>query len=187
MSTALRLTVEEYDAMVANGAFERLGDRRVELWYGELREGLPPGPPHTRALTYLNRWSVENTRSGEVDIRVQSPIAIPEFDSVPEPDLVWCRTLTTNDRHPSPGDVFLVVEVGVATLRNDLREKARLYARASIADYWVVDLLARKVHVSRQPSKEGFALHETFEVGDVCPLAFPEVRLSVGELFRWLG
>lgn len=186
MSTALRLTVEEYDAMVASGAFERLGDRRVELWYGELREMASQGPVHSRAIAFLNRWSVRNTDENLVEVRVQSPIAIPEFDSEPEPDVVWSSPSLV-DRHPSPAEIMLIIEVSVATLRNDLREKARLYARASIADYWVVDLLARKVHVYRKPSKEGFALHETFEVGDVCPLAFPEVRLSVGELFRWLG
>lgn len=185
MSTALRLTVDQYDTMVAAGAFANIGSR-VELIYGELREMSPQGPPHTRALTYLTRWSIENTKAGEVDVRVQMPVAITEFDSEPEPDLVWSKPLTNNDAHPCAADVMLLIEVGDATLRNDLREKARLYARAAVADYWVIDLPTRSVHTFREPSSQGFALRETLRQGYVYPLAFPHVQLSVDELFQAL-
>ena len=56
------------------------------------------------------------------------------------------------DRHPGPADLLLVAEVSDTTLRFDLTTKAALYARAGIADYWIVNLIDRQLEVFRQPA-----------------------------------
>ena len=55
MSVGLRITFDEYTQMVADGAFDALRDRRIELIHGELREMTPPGPDHSEAVSRLDR------------------------------------------------------------------------------------------------------------------------------------
>ena len=90
-SSALRLTLEDYNRMVADDAFRPLGHRRIELIYGELREVTPPGPSHAEAVDRLVRWTTNNTSEREVRLRVQNPLEMPQFDSAPEPDIVWAK------------------------------------------------------------------------------------------------
>src|SRR5258707_9414200 len=49
--------------------------------------------------------------------------------------------------HPGSQDLALVVEVADATLEQDRRTKLRIYARAGIAVYWIVNLNERLVEV----------------------------------------
>ena len=46
---------------------------------------------------------------------------------------------------------MLIVEVADTTLAYDLTTKAELYATAGIADYWVLDVENRQLHVFRDP------------------------------------
>ena len=55
------------------------------------------------------------------------------------------------ERHPDPSELLLVGEVSDTTLRFDRSNKAVLYARAGIADYWVVDLPGRQLITHRKP------------------------------------
>ena len=56
MSTALRITLDEYDRMIEAGVFEPDGPsrRRIELIHGEIREMSPIGPDHENDVDYLN-------------------------------------------------------------------------------------------------------------------------------------
>jgi Uma2 family endonuclease len=185
MSTALRLTLDEYEAMIADGAFDSLRDRRIELIHGELRETTPPGPDHASAVDWVNRWSLlRSPLASRIVVRVQNPIAIPAADSEPQPDVCWVKPGKYRGRHPRPEEVLLVVEVADSSLDSDMREKADLYAAAGIADYWVVNLPGRCVEVFRQPVGGKYAEHTTHPLGqEIRPLAFPEVVLSTTELF----
>jgi Uma2 family endonuclease len=107
----------------------------------------------------LAQWA--NQAFGDGFVRVQGPIAIPGEEGVfnePEPELSVIRQDTTayNDRHPGPEDLLLVVEVSDTTLRTDLVLKARLYALTGIAEYWAVDLAARRLHRHRDPSNRDY-------------------------------
>ena len=53
-------------------------------------------------------------------------------------------------RHPKTA--VLIVEVSDTTLKNDRIRKASLYARAGIADYWIINLVDRQLEVYRQPA-----------------------------------
>ena len=184
MSTALRLTLDEYDHMIADGAFESLRDRRIELIHGELREMSPPGPDHACAVDWIQHWSVYSPPRGQVRVRVQNPLGIPASDSEPEPDVCWVKPGKYRRQHPRPEDVLLLIEVADSSLDYDLGEKADLYAAAGIADYWVVNLPGRCVEVFRQPLGGKYADHARHRMGlEIRPLAFPEVVLSTTELF----
>jgi hypothetical protein len=62
----------------------------------------PPGPTHAQAVSRLNRWSVENTDAKRVAVRVQDPIEIPEYDSAPQPDIIWAKAKDYSKQHPQP-------------------------------------------------------------------------------------
>jgi len=183
MSVALRITFEEYSQMIADGAFDALRNRRIELINGELREMTPPGPDHSGTVTRLTNWSAEPVFKKAVQVRVQDVLAIPELDSAPQPDLAWVTMRDFRDRHPLSHEVILLIEVADSSLDFDCGEKAELYATAGIKDYWVVSLPERLIHVFRQPQDGTYLEHTTAKFGDeIRPLAFPQYSLSVSGL-----
>jgi len=185
MSISTRITLAEYERMVAAGAFEGgLARPRVELIDGELREMSPTHEPHADTVSILDEWSFESRPKDRVRVRVQSPICIPDRDSAPEPDVVWAVRKEYRTTHPRPDDILLLIEVAESSLAYDCGEKAEMYASAGIADYWVANIPDRRVEVFRQPQNGRYASHEAFEAPDeVHPLAFPEVAMSVAILF----
>src|SRR4051794_17419762 len=75
-------------------------------------------------------------------------------DSEPEPDIMAVRAEAAEreDRHPEPSEVALVVEVAESSLRRDRGTKKRLYARAGIVVYWIVNLAERQIEVYTEPT-----------------------------------
>ena len=68
----------------------------------------------------------------------------------PKPDLIVLnREFETFDSNPQPQDIALLVEIADSTLNFDLTIKAALYARAGIAEYWVLDVVAKRLIVHR--------------------------------------
>jgi Uma2 family endonuclease len=183
VSTALHLTLAEYERMVNAGAFEELRDKRLEFIRGELREMSPQGTPHFHAVLFLSQWSYAHFTPAQVAVVVQSPLRIPALQSVPEPDVYWTLPISDKSRIPEAHEIFLIIEVSGRSLTYDLGEKALLYSQAGINDYWVVDLRSQSLHVFRQPTSEGHVSHETFRQGEVASLAFPHVKLVLSELF----
>jgi Uma2 family endonuclease len=68
--------------------------------------------------------------------------------SEPEPDIAVVRIDANEygDRHPTPDDILWIIEVADSTVLSDRQQKARVYARARIADYWILDVNTRQVY-----------------------------------------
>ncbi len=79
MSTSTLITLDEFDRMIASGAFEPPHHRRCELIRGEIRDLSPIGPRHGEIVSVLNGWSHTVTARKGVRIRVQDSIGIPEL------------------------------------------------------------------------------------------------------------
>ena len=182
MSTAVRFTIEQFDEMIRRGDFD---ERRVELIEGELREMVAANPPHEGALVLLTEWSYDNVAREAVRIRVQDSVGIPALDSVPLPDLAWVRRRADYAiRRAEPSDVLLIVEVSDSSLSDDRNWKARLYAEAGLADYWIANIPGRCFEVRRDPEGSAYRTVQTFRPGEVVhPLAFPDLALPVGLIF----
>ncbi|MCA9130995.1 MAG: Uma2 family endonuclease, partial [Planctomycetales bacterium] len=86
MSTAQRLTADEYDEMVAQGVFEP-AERRIELIRGRLREMSPAGPVHDELVNWLTDWSYSIVGDAPIRIRTQSGLRLNQQESRPEPDI----------------------------------------------------------------------------------------------------
>ena len=83
-------------------------------------------------------------------------------------------------------DVRLAIEVSDTSLTRDLRKKAELYARFGIADYWVVDVKAERLHVHRDPGPAGSADIRVLERGEaVEALLIPGLVLRLADLPRF--
>lgn len=186
MSTALQITIDEYDQWVKKGMFEQLRNRRIELVRGELRQMSPPGPRHEEVVDALSEWSHDQADLTSVRVRIQSSVGLPELDSVPLPDMAWVRRRSYRKARPQANDVFLIIEVADSSLNYDRGTKARLYAEADIADYWVANLRDSSIEVFRDPVDGEYQSHEIYERGHtVRPLKFPKIKLAVSKLFDW--
>jgi len=123
----------------------------------------------------LEEWGHDCTRGTKIRIRVQNAIRLREGESVPEPDISWVVKRDYSRGKPGPEDILLVIEVAGSSLDQDLGEKSALYAAAGIRDYWVVDLVDRRIVVHRDPSPEGYRdIRNCSGEEEVCPLAHPE-------------
>ena len=146
--TLWRLSVAQYHTMLQVGILEE-GDR-IELLEGILVAKMTKNPPH-RISTKLIREALENITPDGWYVDSQEPITL--VDSEPEPDVVIIRGKTTDyrDRHPVAADVVLVIEVADSTLERDRTTKQRIYARAGIAIYWILNLRDRQLEVYTEP------------------------------------
>jgi Uma2 family endonuclease len=142
------LTVQQYHKMIEVGIL-RKGDR-VELLEGWLVKKVTQNPPHNSSVTRVN-YCLAPLVPATWHLRIQAAITLG--DSEPEPDvlLVMASYDQFDDHHPGPDDVGLVVEIADTTLSQDQNVKTRIYARARLPVYWIVNLPARRVEVYTQP------------------------------------
>ncbi len=62
--------------------------------------------------------------------------------------------------------------------------KAKLYARAALADYWVLDINGRRLIVHRDPTPTGYRSVVAYgESEKISPLASPDHELLVATIF----
>jgi len=159
-------------------------DARLELIEGEIVEMAPIGSPHAGMVNTLNRL-LGGLAGDRALVSVQNPLVLGER-SVPQPDLALLKPRADNytGSHPTAADVLLVVEVSDATLRFDIETKIPLYARAGIAEAWVVDLRERAVRVFREPGAGGYRTNFTAAGEEsVSALLLPAAAVALRELF----
>jgi Uma2 family endonuclease len=142
-------TVGEYHRLTEIGVLTE--DDPVELLEGWIVFKMPHNPRHDNTVYRLQDRLVKLLPPDWL-VRVQS--AMTTADSEPEPDIaVAAGPVTRYDtRHPGPEDVTLVVEVADTSLGRDRQDKLRLYARAGVQVYWIVNLVDLRVEVYTDPS-----------------------------------
>jgi Uma2 family endonuclease len=145
----LPLSVEQYHAMARQGVL--LDGDPVELWEGLLVKKMTISPSH-RLATYRTRIALERIVPAGCYVDAPSPVTFER--SEPEPDVVIVRGNAGDypDRHPGSGDLHLIVEVADSSLRRDQGIKKRIYAKAGIRVYWIVNLIDRRVEVYSDPA-----------------------------------
>ena len=104
--------------------------------------------------------------------------------SAPEPDVLVIRA-GEGEKYAQAEQAVLVVEVSISTRENDLTVKSRLYAKAGVPEYWVVEPESRKLSVFREPQSDGTWASVTVLEGDayVSPLFSSEIHIPLSELF----
>jgi Uma2 family endonuclease len=148
-----RWTRAEYDRLIAAGAFDP--GERLELLDGQLLVREPQGSRHAVAIELALR-ALERALGPEWRVRVQLPVAL-DAESEPEPDLSVVRGDPRSSVAAHPASPVLIVEIADSSLAFDREHKGSLYARAGVADYWIVNLVERVLEVRRGPVASALA------------------------------
>lgn len=169
----VKLRVEDYLRLCEAGAFADYA--KTELIDGEIIGVNAQFSSHGEAKVILLRRLADAVERLLPDHRVWSEVsvAIPPNDT-PAPD-IFITSFRPRPRAVAPVEtVLLAVEVADTTLREDLGPKLRLYARAAIPEYWVVDLEHEVIHQMWAPEGEAYGKRREVAFGEVVEAATVE-------------
>jgi Uma2 family endonuclease len=175
------MTVEQYHQMADAGIL--LDGAPVELIEGLLVRKMTKHRPHTIATHRLRTLFPALLPVGWY-FDSQEPVTTA--DSEPEPDGCVIRGALEDyqTRQPLAEETALLIEVSDTTLAFDRGTKKRIYARAGIPIYWILNLVAREVEVYQDPTgpDEEPVYRESmiYRPGDRVPLVLDGV--TVGEI-----
>jgi|SRR5882724_2189043 len=175
----------QYDRLVDLGVFH---ESPVELIGGRLLVAEPQGSHHANAVGVVEDVLRAALPRGWV-VRSQMPMALDD-ESEPEPDLAVVPGSRADYWEGHPASAALVVEVADSSLEFDREVKGSLYARAGIADYWILNLVDCVVEAYRNPVPDAAApyawrygsLAVVRPPDSVALLAIPSARVTVSAL-----
>lgn len=181
-----RWSRKEYDRLIELGVLDE--DEPIELVDGQMVVREPKHAPHA-ATTALVADALRAAFGGGWHVRVQEPVALDD-DSEPEPDVTVVRGAPRDYLVEHPSRPALTVEVAKSSLAFDRERKGGLYARAGIAEYWIVNLVDGVLEVHRRPARSAGTRYgwkyrsvRVLKRGaSVTPLAAPKARLAVADL-----
>ena len=140
----------EYERLIESGFFQP-GDL-VELVGAELIVAEPQGSRHFAAVQAAEE-ALRTVFGQGWQVRGQGPLAL-DAESLPEPDVAVVSGSFRDYVVQHPSRPVLIVEVSESSLALDREHKGSLYARAGVADYWIVNLVDRVLEVYREPTPD---------------------------------
>ncbi|RYG33371.1 Uma2 family endonuclease [bacterium] len=176
-----RWTAAEVERLIALGAIDH--PERYELLNGELKEKMGQNLPHIAGIA----GTVEALRAvfgGAFYVATQCPIK-GDPHSEPEPDAAVYRGDLREFQRVGPRlqNLALVIEISDTSLLDDREEKAAIYARFGVPEYWIVNVRERTLEVRRAPEGTGWGQGFVVgEVGTISPLERPEAAIPVADL-----
>ena len=181
-----RWTRHEYGRLIDRGFLDE--DDPIELLDGLLLVKEPQHSPHRTAVLLVAK-AVERAFGEGWFVQTQGPIILDDR-SEPEPDACVVRGTPRDYVASHPTLPALVVEVAQSGLGLARGREAAAYARARIADYWIVNLVDRVLEVHREPMRPGparrhwgYAAIETLGAdATITPLAAPSAGIRVADL-----
>jgi hypothetical protein len=198
-----RFAVADLERMVDAGILHE--DDRVELLSGQVVTMAPIGEAHAAAVDQVAAALFEVAR-GRATVRVQGPLAIAS-DTQVQPDVaVIARGRVASGTVRAGASIHLIVEVADSSLAYDRSVKLAVYARAGVAEAWLLNLVgtppgapvARRrgeveapiLEVYRDPDQDSgtyrsvavFGMAEANAGVAVEPMAFPDQPVPVASL-----
>lgn len=157
-----KLRVRDYLLLDEIGSFS---GQHTELVDGDVIVMSPELMPHMRIkdeIAYALRKAVE-TLGLDLWVGTSGSVQLSHHDQ-PRPDVIVMRPVTSDKAVPGEA-VMLLVEISSTTLTFDLNEKAMLYARHNVPEYWTVDAAGRIIHRWSAPGEGGYEAHEEIGFG----------------------
>lgn len=145
----------------------------------------PIGPLHGGVVNRLIRFFATKAKKRWI-VSAQNPVGLSKF-SEPQPDIVLLKPAPDDyvSHHPAPEDVFLLIEVADSSLDFDRSKKLQIYARAEIAEFWIVNLPESAIEVYLEPHFNGYEKKIVLRAGEkASPSAFPDAAMDVAELLK---
>ena len=140
-----RTPVEDYHRAGETGV---LSDD-VELLRGIVVTKMPKSPLHELVAQKLPKRLLAQVPN-DFEVRRETPLTLR--DSAPEPDISVVRGKPDDWATAHPSTAHLVIEVAVTSTALD-EGKAKIYAEAGLAEYWLVRPEDRAVGVFREPAR----------------------------------
>ncbi len=178
MVADFKWSIPDWHELVDSGV---LSEHRVELLEGEIIQMSPEGPMHS-STNYLVAEYFRELLEKRAIVREAHPITLD--NSEPEPDIAVVRSPYTDyfTRHPYPQNIYWLVEISNRTLKLDLEQKSVIYARNGIPEYWVIDLVHKKLVVHTQPVGNSYLQIQNLTTGNISPQAFPDLEIAVDKM-----
>lgn len=167
-------TTEDVFRMVQAGVLAE--NENIELIDGEIVVMAAKKNAHEIVKSALIEQLVRSM-PGEMRLGVETTLYLTERLFV-EPDLMlYPRRLQPESL--AGADIVLLIE----SRAYDLGIKAGIYAQHGVADYWVIDAVARRAIIHRRPSDDGYRSIEVIE-GDLQALLLQDLRIALASLFE---
>ena len=165
-----RFTTKEYFSI---GESETPLYTKTELINGVIYDMVPPGPNHSYTVGELAKQLIIALKNKV--IRQEQPIQLLPSDA-PQPDIAILRESPDRYRsaHPTAQDVIALIEVSDSTLSYDTGDKMKLYARAEIPLYFVVDISGKLIWQFSTPDKHSYENQEQCR-----QISIPELNISI--------
>lgn len=176
-----RYTTTEYFGLVDKGLLQ--ASDRVELLEGVIVAMAPQNPGHASGA-YLADTALRAAVGSRAVVRMQLPLVLSKR-SVPEPDIAVVPGRAEDYFEAHPRTALLVIEVSDASLAQDRLSKSRIYAAASIPEYWLVNLKEMVVEVFRDPARSARTYRKITRAAgntEIELVALPGVRIRVRDL-----
>jgi Uma2 family endonuclease len=186
--TRHKLTIDDFVRLGEAGILAQ--DARIELIEGDLIDMPPIGTGHMSLSNRLTRLLVRRAGDDAI-VSVAHPMQLPPW-SMPQPDFMLLRPRADDYEraHPGAHDVLLAIEVADTSLRYDQKTKALLYARHGVAEYWIVEVSAQRLHRFRkpQPAAGRYASAETLDAPfRLSPDALPALEIASADIWPGLA
>ena len=171
-------TIEQWHRLLETGV---LAGQNVELLEGEIVEMSPEGVLHSFCNQTLADY-LRNLLEDKAIVNERYPITLD--NSEPQPDLAIIQLPRDiySQHHPYPENIYWLIEISNSTLQFDRTTKATIYARNGIREYWIVDLVNRKLIVHTAPQKNIYRNISTHQTGTICSQAFPNIAIALDKL-----
>jgi Uma2 family endonuclease len=176
-----RYTARSYFALVEDGLLD--AEERVELLDGIIVSKAPHTPAHAGGIRRVD-GVLRAALGAEVVYSPQMPL-VAGTSSVPEPDFAVLSGRLEDYSTQHPTSALLVVEVADSSLPQDRLTKTRIYARAGIANYWIVNLRDNVIEWFADPDIDARIYRSRGIAAGSEPLplaAFPDVTIRAAEL-----
>lgn len=176
------LTTEPQVHLWTRDEYYRLADlnffqgRRVELVEGQLIDMAAMKSPHAIAIDLIDA-ALRTVFGSDYYIRQQKPFVVSDI-SEPEPHIAVVSGAIRDYADAHPTTAALIVEVADTSLRYDRKVKGSLYAKAGIAEYWILNLGDRLLEVYHAPEVDNAAEYG-FSYGTKHEYSFEQVVSSV--------
>jgi Uma2 family endonuclease len=175
-------TVKEYYLMAEAGILRP--DERVELVEGRILKMYRKTPRHSACTTRINSWMLRRL-DDRAEIRSHNPVDLDEFTET-EPDVILAKLREDEyaTHHPLPTELFLIIEIADLSLEYDRKVKSKLYAKAGVLQYCLVNLNGLQIEDHQNPTADGYSRRQIYAEDQSFNLvAFPEVKVKVTD---WL-
>jgi Uma2 family endonuclease len=184
MVASFKWSIEDWHELVESGVLE---GKSVELLEGEIINVSPEGIEHSHTNRTVADY-LKELLAGIAYVSESHPITLDNSPhsraSEPEPDVavVALPKDTYKKRHPHPQDIYLLIEIAKKTLKFDLEQKSKIYARNQIPEYWVIDLINKELIVHTQPQADFYTQIAKYNSGNIVTQAFPNIVIEISQL-----